>query len=75
MQIPECETPKESTGKCPSCMGPFICDLANGCASCWCMSLPAVLPVNQDATCLCRECLEKAIASRSGGFQPPGTAG
>ena len=76
MQTPESDRPKELNSKCPNCERHFTCDIANVCASCGCMSLPAVLPVSEDAKCLCQECLEKAIASRSGGFQPPtGTAG
>ena len=45
MQTPESDRPKELNSNCPNCERHFTCDVANGCASCWCMSLPAVLPV------------------------------
>ena len=67
-QTPESESPQESNTKCPSCMRHFNCDIAKGCTGCWCMSLPAALPVNVDAKCLCRECLEKAIAAGTAGL-------
>ena len=66
VQISESESPKESNSKCSSCMRHFNCDVANGCTSCWCMSLPHVLPINLDAKCLCRECLEKMMAEKTG---------
>ncbi len=61
MQIPESNRPKEFNSKCHICERHFTCDITNGCASCWCMTLPAVLPVSEDTKCLCQECLEKII--------------
>lgn len=33
-----------------------------GSASCWCAELPNVLPVKEDAACLCPKCLRAAVA-------------
>jgi len=54
-----------STGSedvCPSCHSRFVCDLAQGCANCWCMKLPPVLPLLDGARCLCPNCLIHAIS-------------
>ena len=69
MQNPESDRPKESNSKCPNCERHFTCDVANGCTNCWCMSLPAVLPVSAEAKCLCEECMEKAIATGIAGLR------
>ena len=59
---------------CPSCQGSFECDLAQGKDHCWCMELPAVLPVCAEAKCLCEYCLRRAIdkvqASTTNGGTP-----
>jgi hypothetical protein len=46
---------------CPQCNTSFVCDLAQGKEHCWCMKLPAVMPVCSGAKCLCENCLRSAI--------------
>ena len=40
---------------CISCQAPFKCESQQG--SCWCFSLPNILPVTKDVNCLCKACL------------------
>ena len=40
---------------CISCQAPFKCESQQG--SCWCFSLPNILPLTKDANCLCKACL------------------
>jgi hypothetical protein len=35
--------------------------MAQGKEHCWCMSLPAVMPVCANAKCLCPNCLQREI--------------
>ncbi len=67
MNAPEsqCEaTTSARTQPCSSCQRQFHCEIAQGKDHCWCMKLPAVLPVQAHASCLCEECLKRAIAER-----------
>lgn len=49
--------------RCPKCGGPLECGMKAGKESCWCADLPKVMPLkDKDAACLCRKCLEEAIA-------------
>lgn len=47
---------------CAACQGMFVCGIAQGQEQCWCMKLPAVLPVSSHQTCLCEICLTREIA-------------
>jgi hypothetical protein len=47
---------------CPNCGEAFTCDYAAGQARCWCFDLPNVLPMREDASCLCPTCLRSVIA-------------
>ncbi|MBC7814085.1 MAG: cysteine-rich CWC family protein [Burkholderiales bacterium] len=47
---------------CPQCGAAFTCDISAGEAHCWCFDLPNVLPLREDASCLCSTCLRAAIA-------------
>ena len=44
-------------GQCPRCATHFVCEITAGKSHCWCMDLPAVLPVSPESCCLCRDCL------------------
>jgi len=46
---------------CSACNKPFICGSAEDGEACWCQDYPAVLPLETDQDCLCRECLGRAI--------------
>jgi hypothetical protein len=50
---------------CPECGGPSGCQRDLGCAGCWCMKYPKVLPTpaNPNAACLCEACLRERLAS------------
>jgi hypothetical protein len=54
---------------CPRCGAPVACGMANGAARCWCLELPAALPVPANdggARCYCRSCLvQLSEAARS----------
>jgi uncharacterized protein len=49
---------------CPKCQAKVECGIANGQESCWCFNLPRVLPLVENAACLCPECLQKQIAAK-----------
>jgi hypothetical protein len=49
---------------CPNCQTSFACDLAQGKDHCWCMKLPAIMPVCSTSSCLCEQCLQAAINER-----------
>lgn len=46
---------------CPGCGNIFVCDRAQGCDDCWCLKLPAILPVRSDAKCMCENCLRRVL--------------
>gem|GEM_PF-1659018 len=54
-------SPTNKQSECPRCHDHFVCDLAQGLDRCWCMTLPARLPVCADAKCLCPNCLAATI--------------
>ncbi|MEK6257247.1 MAG: cysteine-rich CWC family protein [Planctomycetota bacterium] len=54
---PSCQT----TSECPRCQSRFVCGVARGESHCWCMELPAVMPVRCEAQCFCPACLAEAI--------------
>ncbi|HEY5636422.1 MAG TPA: cysteine-rich CWC family protein [Burkholderiales bacterium] len=47
---------------CSGCRAPFTCGMRAGERACWCAELPALSPV-PGRDCLCRTCLEKALAA------------
>lgn len=49
---------------CDACGTPFRCGLRAGEPHCWCADLPRRMPVpaSTQAVCVCRLCLESAIA-------------
>lgn len=50
---------------CPQCGGPSGCQRDAGCAGCWCLSYPKVLPApsNPNAACLCEACLRRRLSN------------
>lgn len=57
-------TPSDRTQPCSNCRQQFRCEIALGKDHCWCMNLPAILPIRAEAGCLCEQCLQRAIAER-----------
>ena len=49
---------------CSRCGLAFTCGLAAGESSCWCASLPRIMPVDGTADCLCPGCLQAEIDRR-----------
>ncbi|HTL80982.1 MAG TPA: hypothetical protein VL651_04730 [Bacteroidia bacterium] len=45
--------------KCPECEVAFEC--CNTERGCWCEELPNLIPLTENAECLCKNCLEKKI--------------
>ena len=45
---------------CPECNEPVHCTSGTN-ETCWCSSLPPVLPVDDTQSCLCQKCLEKKL--------------
>ena len=54
---------KISPNNCSSCGGEFICEAKNS-DNCWCIKLPAVMPMDSQQNCECPNCLSKSIAKR-----------
>ena len=56
-------SPKEKpTISCFQCGAELVCGAVNGDATCWCDSLPNIMPLNEEATsCYCQACLEKVM--------------
>lgn len=56
----------ERVGLCPSCGSPVSCGMEEA-SPCWCVALPALLPLEDATACLCRtrllRRLQDAIAS------------
>lgn len=50
------------TNLCPKCGVSFKCGASTG--GCWCSRLPAILPPDPTASCLCPDCLAKSLAQR-----------
>ena len=53
---------------CPTCRSANGCGMAKGDATCWCYTLPHVLPVIETeslGSCFCRPCLERVIGDRA----------
>src|SRR5437763_14522 len=53
---------------CPTCGSANGCGMAKGDATCWCFTLPHVLPVSETVSlgrCYCRACLERVISDRA----------
>lgn len=46
--------------RCPECNKEFTCSSSN----CWCSKLPNIMPMNPEKSCLCPECLEKAVTEK-----------
>lgn len=46
---------------CTGCSESFMCTSDE---SCWCMDLPPILEVDQEATCLCESCLKEKVQKR-----------
>ncbi|KAA9325390.1 cysteine-rich CWC family protein [Adhaeribacter soli] len=55
----------KSTISCFQCGAELICGAVNGDATCWCDSLPNIMPLNQEAaSCYCQTCLEKELQKK-----------
>lgn len=53
------------TISCFNCGAELVCGAVNGDETCWCDSLPNIMPLNEQATsCYCRECLEKVLEEK-----------
>ncbi len=51
--------------RCEQCGIAFVCGMSNPEVSCWCTSLPHVVPKSSsNASCLCATCLVKLIENR-----------
>jgi hypothetical protein len=60
--------PGLATNVCPQCGAGFRCGMEGGDAQCWCVTLPAFMPLpaksasdSPDARCLCPECLKARL--------------
>lgn len=51
-----------SSQRCPACGQPLRCGVAMGDSQCWCFALPPRLSPDGAASCLCPDCLAKALA-------------
>jgi hypothetical protein len=52
---------------CFQCGAELVCGAVNGDATCWCDSLPNIMPLNEEATsCYCRDCLENLLLLKNG---------
>lgn len=49
---------------CPKCAAQFECGIANGQENCWCFDCPRILPVVENAECLCPQCLRQELRLR-----------
>jgi hypothetical protein len=61
-QMPDPDHPNPKT--CPRCQTKFECGIAQGQETCWCFDCPRVLPVVENAACLCPECLRQEIIAK-----------
>jgi cysteine-rich CWC protein len=53
---------------CPTCGSANGCGIVRGDATCWCFTLPHVLPLNENGgRCYCRKYLTRLIAERTTG--------
>ena len=50
--------------KCSVCETDFTCGITQSDQSCWCDSLPAIMPADFIQGCRCRSCLINAIVER-----------
>ncbi len=57
---------------CPKCETTFECGIASGQETCWCFACPRVLPVVENAGCLCPECLQREITAKRLDSEGPG---
>ena len=50
---------------CPKCGEEFECAAVAGNKTCWCATMPNVMPCcgGSDAACFCPDCLQEAIAA------------
>jgi hypothetical protein len=54
-------TNADNAAACAGCGASFVCGARTGAAECWCAQLAALTPV-PGRGCLCRACLERALA-------------
>ena len=59
-------TSGDSIATCAACGAPFVCGARAGSRACWCADLPPLEPVPGHG-CLCRDCLERALAESANG--------
>jgi hypothetical protein len=63
LHLEGCEMNATTETHCPRCNVPMTCSLAE---DCWCAKLPrGPVPINNDAHCLCPDCLVKDLQSSS----------
>jgi hypothetical protein len=55
---------KTPESNCSRCGAPFTCGMQVGKEPCWCAALPPLAPL-PGRGCLCRPCLEAALAAAS----------
>lgn len=57
---------KKTTISCFKCGAELVCGAVNGDATCWCDSLPNIMPLNEESmSCYCRDCLEKELLKKT----------
>ncbi|MFA6469109.1 MAG: cysteine-rich CWC family protein [Bacteroidota bacterium] len=54
---------QKNNSVCPQCGVGFECGSKAGKETCWCFTLPPVIPNNDDRQCLCPDCLKDRIHS------------
>ena len=62
---------KKAPSHCAACGTPFVCGVAAGHSTCWCMEKPtAVFEPVADAACYCAACLDERIAAAATPIKP-----
>lgn len=49
---------------CPDCGSSFVCNHGDKNNSCWCNSLPPIMPLDPKMDCRCPECLKKIVKEK-----------
>ncbi|HKK76286.1 MAG TPA: cysteine-rich CWC family protein [Saprospiraceae bacterium] len=55
---------KKVTKTCPQCQSTLSCSATSE-QPCWCMDYPALLPPGEQASCLCPDCLSRALQEKA----------
>ena len=49
---------------CSNCNAIFLCGATQTDKTCWCMSYPAIMPVDLQQDCLCEKCLSQVVQEK-----------